>query len=199
MVGQLVSIFRHDSIQKEKRVIPSTASHLGRKLPFPETPSRLPVTRAGLTGPALNQVTGMGSVWSVKTNQDLLTELRHVKDVIFEQTRLCQEGMNEYLISVVPLSPLHTLPIPYGSILSPFCHRKPSLVFLFQVPLALSLFLSTKCWLECPVILCSRCINVHLCLQLLWLFSKGRACCYTLPYHLVKVTTFLSLKLREEH
>lgn len=111
--------------------------------------------------------------------------------------RLCQEGMNVFDRCGSSLSPLPILPISYGSIWSPFCHRKPSLVFLFQVPLTLSLFLSMKCWLECLVILCSRCVSVHLSLQLLWLFSKSGACCHTLPYDLVKVITFLSLKLRE--
>lgn len=69
------SIFRHASTQKEKRVILSIASPFRKKAPFPRNPHRLPVTRAGLTGPALNQVTGMGSVWLVKPNWDLLMEL----------------------------------------------------------------------------------------------------------------------------
>lgn len=81
------SIFRHASTQKEKRVIPSIESPFRKKATFPRNARRLRVTRAGLTGLALNQVTRMGSVWLVKTNRDLLMELCHVKEMILEQPR----------------------------------------------------------------------------------------------------------------
>lgn len=133
-------IFRQDGIQKEKRVSP-----LRRKAIFPrntqQTPSHFIDQSWGYRSTP-KPVTAMGTAWWVKANWNLLTELSHVKQGGMLEQIQAFSGRCEWVLTV-PLYTVHISTCFVQPILSPFCHMKPSLVFLFQTPLALSLILTT--------------------------------------------------------
>lgn len=124
-------MFRHYGIQKEKRVTPSIASPFRKNATFPRKPSRFPITRAGVTDPALSQSREWDQHDWLKPINNLLMEQRHVKEVVLEQSQ-AQPGRHEWVFDRCgsSLSSSHLTQF-IGSISIPFCHRKLSLVFLF--------------------------------------------------------------------
>lgn len=145
----------------------------GRMLPFPETPSKLPVTKTGVTCSTLSH--------SLEWDQH-----DWLRPVIYSWNWVMwrKQYLNKSRI--------------FGR--QPRMSATGSLLwFFFSEFLLHFLFLTSYCWIECLVILCSWCISVYLPFQLHSLFfSKGKACCHMLcVWSLVTGTTFLKLNLRE--
>lgn len=146
--------------------------HLGGKLPFPETPSWLPVARAGVTGPTLNQPLEWDQYHWLKA-----VEIYSLSGVMWRRWsfRMNPGYARKAWIFAKHDSSLSSSRLTHfiGSILSPFCHREPSWSCFSKFLLHFSLLLSTKRWSACPVTRCSRCVSVHVSRQLLCLSSEG--------------------------
>lgn len=173
--------------------------HSGRKLPFPETPSRCPMTRIGVISPPPKPVTGMGSLWLAKNSWNLLMELSHLKEVVFEQIQAlpgrCEWifGRQPTVSAIVPLCVIYILRIFYNILWA--LSAIGSLLWLFFSKSLLHFLCSLPSAPLSALLLRALGVSVCTCLQCHWVFSQGRACCHTLPlWLLVTITMFFNLK-----
>lgn len=143
---QSLHILYSDMTASRKRKVSSlpVCLYWGRMLPFPETPSKLPVTKTGVTCSTLSH--------SLEWDQH-----DWLRPVIYSWNWVMwrKQYLNKSRI--------------FGR--QPRMSATGSLLwFFFSEFLLHFLFLTSYCWIECLVILCSWCISVYLPFQLHSLF-----------------------------